>query len=65
MASHAQIFFDLQHLGLRFEKIIKSQSRILNEGLGISASLGFNHSLPLMYLDIVSAYVQHLPQSHL
>ena len=30
------------------EKVVKSRSRILNEGLGVSAGLGFYHSIPLM-----------------
>ena len=30
------------------EKVVKSRSRILNEGLGVSAGLGFYHSIPLI-----------------
>ena len=29
------------------EKVVKSRSRILTEGLGVSAGLGFYHSIPL------------------
>ena len=29
------------------KKMVKSRSRIFNEGLGISAGLGFYHSIPL------------------
>ena len=38
------------HRGLSFsdlEKVVESRSRILNEGLGVSAGLGFYHSIPL------------------
>ena len=47
MASHAWIF-DLHRdiSGLDLKKIVKSWSRILNEGLGILVSLGFNDSIP-------------------
>ena len=34
-------------LGSDLEKVVKSRSRILNEGLGVSAGLGFYHSIPL------------------
>ena len=44
--SRARIF-ESRCLGLGFEKKCKSRSRILNEGLGVSASLGFYHSIPL------------------
>ena len=33
--------------GSDLEKVDKSRSRILNEGLGVSAGLGFYHSIPL------------------
>ena len=33
--------------GSDLEKVVKSRSRILNEGLGVSAALGFYHSIPL------------------
>ena len=33
--------------GSDLEKAVKSRSRILNEGLGVSAGLGFYHSIPL------------------
>ena len=33
--------------GSDLEKVVKSRSRILNEGLGVSAGLGFYHSIPL------------------
>ena len=35
--------------GSDLEKVVKSRSRILNEGLGVSAGLGFYHSIPLNY----------------
>ena len=34
--------------GSDFRKTVKSRSRILNMGLGISASLGFYHSIALI-----------------
>ena len=34
--------------GSNLEKVFKSKSRILNEGLGFSAGLGFYHSIPLL-----------------
>ena len=34
--------------GLDLEKVVKSQSRILNEDLGVSLGLGFYHSIPLV-----------------
>ena len=33
--------------GSDLENVVKSRSRILNEGLGVSAGLGFYHSIPL------------------
>ena len=33
--------------GSDLERVVKSRSRILNEGLGVSAGLGFYHSIPL------------------
>ena len=33
--------------GSDLEKVVKSRSRIVNEGLGVSAGLGFYHSIPL------------------
>ena len=33
--------------GSDLEKVVKSRSRILNEGLGVSAALGFYHSISL------------------
>ena len=33
--------------GSDLEKVVKSRSRILNEGLVVSAGLGFYHSIPL------------------
>ena len=35
--------------GSDLKEIVKSRARILNEGLGVSASLGFYHSIPLTY----------------
>ena len=32
--------------GSDLEKAVKSRSRSLNEGLGVSAGLGFYHSIP-------------------
>ena len=34
--------------GSDLKEIVKSRARILNEGLGVSASLGFYHSIPLI-----------------
>ena len=34
--------------GSDLEKVVKSRSRILNEGLGVSAGLAFYHSIPLI-----------------
>ena len=46
MVSRTRIF-ESRCLGLGFEKNFKYRSQILNEGLGVSASLGFYHSIPL------------------
>ena len=40
-------FFNRGILGLELEKIVKTRSQILNEGLGVSVSLGFYHSIHL------------------
>ena len=34
--------------GSDLERVVKSRSRILNEGLGVSVGLGFYHSIPLL-----------------
>lgn len=40
-------FFNCNISGSDFKKIVKSRSRILNEGLGVSVYLGFCPSVPL------------------
>ena len=37
--------------GSDLKKNCKSWSRILNDGLGVSASLGFYHSIPLIAVE--------------
>ena len=39
--------------GSDLEKVVKSRSRILNEGLRVSAGLGFYHSIPLLLYRVI------------
>ena len=45
--------------GSDLEKVGKSRSRILNEGLGVSAGLGFYHSIPLQGNQYFSLFQVH------
>ena len=39
--------------GSDLERVVESLSWILNEGLGVSAGLGFYHCIPLIYVTAI------------
>ena len=51
--------------GSDLEKVDKSRSRILNEGLGVSAGLGFYHSIPLLFflIEICCCHILDAPRA--
>ena len=49
--------------GSDLEKVVKSRSLIVNEGLGVPAGLGFYHSIPLILLTIESCTIIYIYDS--